>query len=633
MAATAGRARAARLALVAVVAGGLVFVALHRGSYSAADRQLPGALLWLALGIAALAGLLPAVRPSRRITWPLAMMVGLGLWVLLELEWTESAGRTYLEFARLVALAAVPVAIWLVIGRTTWRLAAAGLLAAGIAVCLLVVLSRLWPAPFPPDLVAARFKTTRVNYPFGYWNAVGCWGAMTLTLCLAWAAHARAAITRALALAAVPVAALAIYLTLSRAGIGGAILGSTLVVVLARFRWLTFALGVLAGAASLAVVLVVREQPAIVHATGTQGAWTVAASLALAALICGIAAGLSGPGFGEYLRLPRRIGRPAAIAGVAVVLLAAIAVSVIYGGRAVDEFRSDNVHTSAAMTDVRLTGLSGNRHNLWASALDAFESQPLIGRGPGTFEFWWSRNGVNGEFVRDAHNIYLEALAETGIVGLVLLLGLFVSLVAVALSSRGVLGESPNVGVHGGLIAAFCVFVAQAGLDWMWESTAVAVFALSVVACAGTVTSEPWRGRHPARDRVAIPLTALGAILVLMSGVIGEHQLERSQSALHEGDRVAALAAASDAIKTEPWLADAYAQRALTYENAGDLDAAWRDIAVAEAKEPTNWRWPLIGLRIQAARGEKAAAVEQLAAAKRLRRYQPLFGNTGPSIP
>ena len=36
------------------------------------------------------------------------------------------------------------------------------------------------------------------------------------------------------------------------------------------------------------------------------------------------------------------------------------------------------------------------------------------GIGPGTFEFWWSRNGIYpGGFVRDAHSLYMETLAKS----------------------------------------------------------------------------------------------------------------------------------------------------------------------------------------------------------------------------
>ena len=61
------------------------------------------------------------------------------------------------------------------------------------------------------------------------------------------------------------------------------------------------------------------------------------------------------------------------------------------------------------------------------------------GIGPGTFEFWWARNGTTPGFIRDAHTLYFETLAETGIVGFALLGGLLAFLLGaavVALAAR-----------------------------------------------------------------------------------------------------------------------------------------------------------------------------------------------------
>ncbi len=56
--------------------------------------------------------------------------------------------------------------------------------------------------------------------------------------------------------------------------------------------------------------------------------------------------------------------------------------------------------------------------------MDANATDPLKGIGPGTFEFWWARHGTTPGFIRDAHTLYFETLAETGIVGFALLIGM-----------------------------------------------------------------------------------------------------------------------------------------------------------------------------------------------------------------
>ena len=48
--------------------------------------------------------------------------------------------------------------------------------------------------------------------------------------------------------------------------------------------------------------------------------------------------------------------------------------------------------------------------------------EPLLGTGAGSFEARFVREGSIGLPARDAHNLYLETLAELGPVGLALLL-------------------------------------------------------------------------------------------------------------------------------------------------------------------------------------------------------------------
>ena len=48
--------------------------------------------------------------------------------------------------------------------------------------------------------------------------------------------------------------------------------------------------------------------------------------------------------------------------------------------------------------------------------------EPLLGTGAGSFEAHWFRERSVAFHARDAHNLYLETLAELGPVGLALLL-------------------------------------------------------------------------------------------------------------------------------------------------------------------------------------------------------------------
>ncbi len=45
----------------------------------------------------------------------------------------------------------------------------------------------------------------------------------------------------------------------------------------------------------------------------------------------------------------------------------------------------------------------------------------LTGIGPGTFAFYWSQHGPIYESIQNAHSLYIETLAETGLVGFTLI--------------------------------------------------------------------------------------------------------------------------------------------------------------------------------------------------------------------
>ena len=69
----------------------------------------------------------------------------------------------------------------------------------------------------------------------------------------------------------------------------------------------------------------------------------------------------------------------------------------------------------------RYESLSGNgRYQLWTSAVDANATERLVGIGPGTFEYWWTEDRPLDAFARSA-SLYLNTLAEVGIVGMLLI--------------------------------------------------------------------------------------------------------------------------------------------------------------------------------------------------------------------
>ena len=277
---------------------------------------------------------------------------------------------------------------------------------------------------------------------------------------------------------------------------------------------------------------------------------------------------------------------------------------------------------------------------MWASALAAFNAHPA-GLGAGTFEFWWDREARNQEFVRDAHSLYLQTLAEMGWPGLLLLVVSLGTLLWLAIRQRVRLRGPPAIGASAGLIAAFAAFLLTAGVDWMWESTAVTVLALLAVGTAIAVpagadpVAAPGGAAAVAADgrsarlrvpwRVGMTLLAVLACLVELPGLVSTSEVRRSQSSVRTGAFDNAFRQANDAIDAEPWAATPYVQRALVEERTGRLAAARVDLQRAMSREPTNWRHPLTLARVEAELGDSQAALRYYQRARRLHPLSPVF--------
>jgi tetratricopeptide (TPR) repeat protein len=614
--------RAGSVLAFAFAAAVPVYYALRGGSYDIVVRQEEAIVVWLVLGLGFALGLLPRARPPRAAAIPFAAVALLAAWTALGFSWTESDERTLAELARILHFAGLALLGFSLIDRTTWRAAAAGLAAAAFLISLLAIGSRLIPDAFPPNEIKQSFNSNRLNYPFHYWNAVAAWSVMAIAMLLSWSACARSLAARAASLAGVPICGLAVYLTYSRAGAIGSGLAVILVLVLSRNRWVAMLHALAAGAGAAVAILVARDHEQIAEATGSAGAGAVAGVLAIAALVAAAATIATSRALVERWRLPRPAGRIAA--GVAAVLVVLVALTAARDpiAEAWDDFRgadqpAERQPQRSRDPAARLTNLSGTRYFEWRSALQAFETEPVRGIGAGTFEYWWNRDDGR-EFVRDAHSLYFESLAELGVPGLLLVVCFFGGLLVVAFTARAT--EAAVVAPT----AALAVFLFHAGIDWMWESTAVTVLAVLCGAVAAGVLASPcdrpWRA-----TRIAVPVIAVVAILVQLPGLVSISAVRDSQAAARRGDTAEAFSRADEAVEAEPWSATPYVQRALLAESAGRLRAAAADLERATRREPTNWRPWLLLARVEAERGRVQAALRDFRKARSLRPRSAFF--------
>ncbi|HEY3728958.1 MAG TPA: O-antigen ligase family protein [Solirubrobacteraceae bacterium] len=598
-------------------AAGLVIVyALAGGAYDIVVRQEYGLVLWWVLGIGIACGLLPRAAPGRFTVILLGAIAAYLGWTALSLAWTDSLERTTAELARVVDYVGLVALIAAVLDRQTWRAAAMGLAFAALLVCALAVASRLVPAAFPANPLQQANATNRLSYPLGYWNAVGAWAAMSIAMSLAWSAHDQSRLRRVIALGLAPVAALAAYLSYSRAGLAGAALGVVLVLVLSRNRLTAFLHAAAAAAAATIAILAVRAAPEIARGTGTRGVGSVFGALVLAVALSGAVGFLTGFAGLDRAHLPRRLVRSLLVAGAAVLAFGAVAFGPRIATKAWRQFRHPAVVTTTDPTS-RLTQFSGTRYDVFKAALNAFTAHPITGTGAGTFEFWWERHQSSPEFVINAHSFELENMAELGAPGAALMVSVMVAALALLAAVRRRCRRSVSVGASTALMAAFAVYLLQASVDWLWQSTAVTVLAFAGVAVAGARESRSMRElRWPVRAGVAF--LAACAALIQVPGLLSTAELRRSQTAERAGNAQLALAWAKASVSAEPWAASPYEQRGLVLESAGHLDLAAADLRRAVSHERSNFRHWLVLARIQTERGAFANAHRDYMQARQL---------------
>lgn len=609
-------AGAASLVLVYALRGG--------GSYDVVVFEEHGLVVWWVLAIGIALGLLPRSRPSRTALLLLGALGAYAAWTALSLTWTDSSELTTEELARALDYLGIAALLISVLDRGTWRSAAAGLGFGALLVCVVAVGSRLAPSVFGGDHVAAALRIDRLSAPFGYWDAVAAWGAMCTAIGLAWSAHDSSRLRRGVALALVPVAALTTYLTYSRAGIAGVALALIAVLALSRNRFTVLMHALVAAAGTALAILAVRGAPQIANGTGTRGAATVLGALVFAAGLCVGAAVLSSARRVDRWRLPRRALRLLTAAVALAVLVPAAAFGPGLASRAWHSFtRAPTVQASADPT-ARLSSLAGTRYPLWKSSLKAFAAHPVGGTGAGTLEFWWNEHATNGEFVRDAHNVWLENMAELGLPGLLLIVAVAAGALAVGLRVRGRARRSQSAGAAAAFLAAFVVYLLHASVDWMWESTAVTVLALGGVAVlAARLSGGRLRLRVP--GRAALALTAALAAIVQLPGLLSTTEVRRSQAAERTGNASLALGWAKDAVTAEPWSASAYEQRGLVLESAGRLRQAAGDLNRAISHEPQSYEHWLVLARIETELGHLDSAVRDYDRARELRPRAAVF--------
>jgi hypothetical protein len=278
----------------------VLYLALKEGGYDAAIRGEVGIAVWWIVLVGAAVGALPTARITR-VGWAgLGLLAAFALWTGLGIGWSESAERSVAELGRVATLLGVFALALSVQGRGAARRAAAAIAAATGVVAVLALVSRMEPTWIPAEdyLTFLPGAANRLAYPLGYWNGLGDLLAIGLPLVVWMAAEGRLTATRALATAAVPAMSLALFLTLSRGGIGAAVI-AILALIALHPRRARLIVPLLLGAGGAAVVIAAATQRTAFRdgltnsLAGTQGAEMLAMTLVVCGGVALIAAALA----------------------------------------------------------------------------------------------------------------------------------------------------------------------------------------------------------------------------------------------------------------------------------------------------------------------------------------------------
>lgn len=467
-------------AVLVVTSATLVGLGVVNGGFFTEARA------WATFALAWLLAMIVFVRERVSVRRLEALLVGglaaFACWAALSATWSGDPELSLHEAGR-VLLYAVSVTVVLLLARFEGEAPVLLGVLVGVSVVVLAGLGHylLLYGTRAPD----RFEGYLLFEPVGYANAFGILCTIGIVLALGLAMHIDDRVPRSAVCAApVPLGA-ALYLTSSRGA------------------WLALAL-------ALALQFLLDRRPswapvAVAGAGGGLAAWLSAR------------ADLHSPAATFDADAARFLGLELTLLTLAVAFVAHRVSSSPRRSRA-DRQRPRTgvpiviaVALAAFLAAARGDFALGNRRDFWRTAWDQWQEGRLLGGGAGAFGDYWQR--ATGIGARDAHSLYLETLAELGVIGFCLLLVLLATpIVAAVLARRRAFVPTS--------LAAYGAFLVHAGVDWDWE---MPVVALSGLFCAAallvaarhanelviSVRTRPW----PLLTAALVVVLALGELI------------------------------------------------------------------------------------------------------------------------
>ena len=604
----------AALPLLAVAAAGGVLGHLQGGYYLSQWAPV-GILIAVTLAWTWAVGARVVSSPGRIGRIGLIALCAYAAWSLLSIRWAPDRSAAWIEANRTLLYAGLVVAVALLARlRFAPIRMTVGVVALAPAALAATTLTHI--GSDADDL----FYNGRLLGSVGYYN-----GEATMLLasfwCSLWLMLDRRLpwLLRGLIFGGAMLAATTAVLAQSRGSLAAFVLAAIVFLALSPWRWrallpLALAVGiVLADLHGLGAVYRSLDSDGAVARGAVDDAarriWISAAIAAAFGTLWAAVDGRIGPRIdGESNRRRVRIAKWSFLVALAAVVTAGAAWTAhAYDVRdgvhdAWTRFHTPKVEEHGGGSS-RLTNISNNgRLELWKTAVTIHRREPVHGVGAGNFEaFNYELRTSHGGYVRQPHNLTLEALAERGIVGAALLVAFFAAVLARGWHAARRCVSRTDAALAAALTAATVDWFAHAQLEWLWQLPGASWIAF---VAAGLLLGQPWvapttdgdeawdaEPRVPWRDRTVRMASAVVAVAVAASiaaPYLADRYVTIARAATTK-DPAAARTALRHAEQFNPVSVDAALQRLDVARVTGDRAAGERAIRDLVERSPRHW--------------------------------------------
>ena len=563
----------------------------------------------------------------------LGLFAGYVAWCYASIAWASSPGDALQgadqALLYLLIIAAAAATRWtpgtVLLTFTTWALS--------VGAIAVVLLFRFASGTRVPALVIEG----RLAAPTGYFNATAALFTMAALTSVALAARRELpGLARGLLLVSACAGLDLAVVDQSRGWLFTLPIVGLAVLLVARDRLRLIAVGIVPAIGTLAIVhrllAVYRASgdPALTHAAEHAG--RPALMILVGVLVVGTVIAWGDRLRGE--RRPSRVWRVLAEVSLCVVLI----VGAVAGGDAATHghplsfisrqwngfSRPETFSAQSHFVDV-----GSSRYDFWRVSLDAFASHPVLGLGEDNFADYYLVHRHTTEEPSSTHSFELRLLAQTGLVGTLLMAGFVVVAMMMALRMRR------RPGLEGALAAIgtlpFLVWLIHGSIDWFWEMPALTGPALGFLIIAGHVSKPSTTGasRRRATGRVSVLRRVLGGIgLAAACTVLGTFFLSQRELSLAASAPTAAAALSnySTAASLDPLSSVPGRLAGVTALLAGYNAEAQREFSRSIAHEPGAWfSWLGEGLAASAL-GHRSTAEHAFRHAYLINHSQPVDG-------